>query len=189
MKNAHTEARISALAAELAALKASIAPAPPVAVPRIARGTADVTRAAVVARLEGALETPPPAPKTIAEKIEAALRERPRTMMELALETNTSPKRISNAMRELRAKTYNVGSETYPVWAWIIGDETTAAELGAQVERLIALRPFTLQELIAATGARRNRISGSIARLVEASKAENHGSATVARWYAPPRKG
>jgi predicted Rossmann fold nucleotide-binding protein DprA/Smf involved in DNA uptake len=191
MKNTRTVSpiladRLAALEAEIASLKASsLAPAPAVAVPRIARGTADVTRAAVVARLEGALET---APRTLAEKIEAALRDRPRTMMELALDTGATPKRVSNALRDLRGKAANVGSDTHPVWTWIIGDETTAAELSAQVLALVSLRPFTLQELVSATGARRNRISGALVRLVEAGRVENHGSATVARWYAPPAK-
>jgi hypothetical protein len=189
MKNVPNADRISALEAEIIALKASIAP-PLVAVPhtpRMAKGTADVTRSAVIARLDGALETAA-LPRTLAEKIEASLREKPRTMMELALDVNATPKRISNVMRDLRTKIANVGSETHPVWTWIIGDETTAAELAAQVAHLISLRPFTLQELITATGARRNRISGALVRLVEASKAENHGSATVARWYSPPKR-
>lgn len=188
MKNAQTAERISALETELAEIRARLAapvPIPVVAVPR-AKGTQDITRAAVLARTNGALDVPLPT-RTVAERVRAALRAKPSTLLELVLDVEVSSRAVSNALKEIRPQ--NIGTDTHPIWTCPIGDETPAGELVEKIAQLTAIRPLTLAEIVAFTGARRNRVSGAIVRLGEARRIENHGAQNAARWYSPPKRG
>ena len=74
-------------------------------------------------------------------------------------------------------------------WLWVIGDKTTTRELNDHVARLITYTPMTFAQLLAATGARRGRVSGA---LVEVQKTrsdwKNLGDERTYRWFLPPIK-
>lgn len=127
-------ARIEIQERELADLKA-----------QLARGTQDHVR-----------------PPTIETKIEALLRSKPRTLEVLARELNEPIGRVSTALRPLKKQLFNVGTVEHPEWFWVIGDETPPKDLYNAVEALMRARPFAHAELIAATGARANRVSGAV---------------------------
>ncbi len=66
-----------------------------------------------------------------------------------------------------------------------VGDDATTPVLRVAVEAAIRDRPLYLQELVELTGARRNRISGVLAKLREGGVAVNLGNRRAARWFAP----
>jgi hypothetical protein len=63
-----------------------------------------------------------------------------------------------------------------------IGDDAPASVLQAEVERLLAIKPRTHQELVTLTGARTNRISGIVFRLYETGAVRNTGLPHRALW-------
>lgn len=121
------------------------------------------------------------ADQTLAEKLETVLRgpDAPVSLVEIARVTGEPAGKVSAELRRLRGLkcptrspddaadarlVYNHGTDFEPRWAWVIGDQTTTAELSDAVERLITVRPYTFAELTLATGARRGRLSGVLVR-------------------------
>jgi len=78
------------------------------------------------------------------------------------------------------------GSTPPPAPGFFVGDAGPTQELMQVVLNLVSTRPFALQELVRTTGARRNRISGAIARMQRAgAPIVNVGNGRIARWHLP----
>jgi len=161
---------------------------------KLARGTRDVTaEAAAVAR----------AP--LAERVEAALRVGPMSLVELADAVGDSGAAVQKELRRMRAArcptrstdapdarmVYNHGTEYDPRWSWVVGDQTPTAELSAAVEKMITTRPYTFAELTAATGARRGRLSGVLVKFQrdERDIVNENGTDRQYRWKMKPLAG
>lgn len=175
-----TTARMARGTADLTADVATAATPAPVSAPRRARRS--VSPPPVV-------ETAAPAPaRDPAAELETALREKPRSVAELARAVGQPAGHVSIAMRALKkaGRVYNIGTSDAPRWTWVIGDETSQPELAAAVTALIRDRPMTFGELMAATGARRGRVSGVIVGLQRGGAGiENRGDPRRARWFLP----
>lgn len=165
---------------------------------RLARGTADHTADLLTAEWSPIptkvtpakrAPTPPPAPaRDLRAELEAALRARPSSLTELARTLHVPVNHVVIALRGLRkaGRVYNVGTAEAPRWTWVVGDDGPMPELAATVEALIRDRPMTFAELLAATGARRGRVSGVIVALQRGGAAiENRGDPRRARWFLP----
>lgn len=181
-KTAHTEAtneidqQIQALAQQLDLLRTARQREQL----RIAKGSSDVTIAA-----RAAVRTQP-----LPERIEIALRNGVLSFDGLLDVLECRPGNLTTALKDLRDRKaiYNIGTEDRPCWTWILGDEGSTQELIAKLEDLLSIRPFLTQELVDATGARRNRISGALVKLqMRGLPLENHGDRKIARWYLPKR--
>lgn len=160
----------------------------------LARGTRDVT--AEARRL-----TPVMPAGELAERVEIILRgpTAPISLVALAKTLNEPAERVRRELRKLSAakcatrsadapdarKIYNHGTNDAPIWQWVIGDETSAQELYAEVDRMISRRPYTHDELLAATGARRGRLSGATVKHQRTGEAiwNVGGSPRQYRWY------
>jgi hypothetical protein len=162
-------------------VRAGLEPANGIAIPR-ARGTGDVTAQAAQATRATA-----PAP-TPAELVEQALRREPMTSQQIARATGLATARVSDAIRKVRPNLFNIGTETDPMWCWIIGDAASTDKLNAYVAQLITIRPMTFRELKAATGARDGRVSAAIVRLQQNKSANivDLGTGGRARWFLMP---
>lgn len=152
---------------------------------RLARGTRDV-------RTEAAAAVTGVRAETTTGKIEQALRgpDAPMTLDYLARYIDEPAGRVQNAMKRLRSagSVVNIGTNDRPQWFWRIGDEGPTPELFDAVERIIRVRPHTLQELQEATGARRNRISGVLVKLqVRGLPVVNRGTDQRALWSISKR--
>lgn len=93
-----------------------------------------------------------------------------------------------NMLRTLQreGKVVNMGSISKPVWVWVIGDDASTKDLKATVRQLIALRPTSLQELMAATRCRIGRVSGVIVQFQRrGAPIENRGTGRKALWFLP----
>lgn len=125
-------------------------------------------------------------------RIETLLRVRPFRFDELVAETGASARAVSRAMKALRDadKVHNLGDDDRPRWAWVLGDDVDTATLRMAVEKMISSGPCTLMELVAATGARANRISGVIVQLYRdmGRTILNLGNGHRAEWYMPSTK-
>lgn len=135
------------------------------------------------------LPTPPPV--HVPDALESALRAAPASVPELARKLGESPARVNARVARLRKEghLYNVGTVESPRWFWIVGDDATPAELRAAVHALITDRPMTNAELLAATGARRGRVSGQIVDLQRTGKpVQKLGTERRARWFLPTAK-
>lgn len=163
---------------------------------RLARGTGDVHEKAAqaVALARGTDKIKAIAkPKTLQGQIEEALRSKdaPMSMASLAKLIDTSIGRVSACMRELKkaGKVYNMGTEDHPCWIWIVGDETATRDLNDHVARLITFTPMTFAQLLAATGARRGRVSGALVEVQKTRKDwQNLGDDRTYRWFLPSVK-
>lgn len=144
-----------------------------------ARGTGDVTEAAHAAATKIAEEKMP-------ERIHAAIeKDGPATVAELAQRLGEPAARVQRTVKKLRAagQLRNVGSPLEPVWWWAVGDGGDTGELRDSVARLLSHRPMTLLEIVNATGARRNRISGVLVKLqVSGVPVRNLGDGQRAVW-------
>lgn len=60
---------------------------------------------------------------------------------------------------------HNVGSATYPIWTWRIGNATSTEFLVATIRRLITERAMSTRQLALATGADIVRVARAIAVL------------------------
>lgn len=145
---------------------------------------------ALAARLGAVVPAGKP-PVNVAEAVERVLRVKVLPTDALALEVSAPAAALLDTLASLRAagKVCNVGTDPRPVWTWILGDAGDTAELSTKIEHLISLRPMLMTEIVAATGARRNRISGALNKIQLRRKVENHGSASVALWFMPPARG
>lgn len=163
---------------------------------QLARGTGDVQRAARAATESGvgvAKVEPKVEPETLEQAITRVLlgESAPMTFAPLCRAVNASPGRVSATMREMRKskRVYNLGSEDHPRWIAIIGDKTSAAELNAWVKRLLTLTPMTFAQLLAATGARRGRVSGALVQLQRdpetRKRLQNLGNDRTFVWFLP----
>lgn len=154
---------------------------------RLARGTADVQTAATKA-VEAAAKTP-----TLEQRIMSALlgADAPMTFPVLCKAIGSPPSRVSACMKDLRkhGRVYNMGTEDHPRWIGVIGDATTTPELNAWVRRLVQLAPLSFAQLLAATGARRGRVSGAIVQLQRNPKTrsvlQNLGDDRTFVWFLP----
>jgi myo-inositol catabolism protein IolC len=182
------EAQLEALAAEQAASAERILALRA----QLARGTADVTeqaRTAAKAALPVAKPEPAQPLVTLAARLEALLRSAARSHDDLVLETAAPAGRVAAALRALKAsrQIYNLGSEDRPRWVWVVGDQTSTPDLRVAVEAILRERPTTFAELLAATGARRGRVSGVIVALQrEGARIERHGDEHRERWFLAP---
>lgn len=169
----HIEATLSVLREQVSELERKID----------ARGTGDHREeaAAALARVELEKRAPLPA------RIEVALRARSQSIADLARELGDPVGRVAAAVRTLGRKVHNVGSSDAPRWTWVAGDEIATSELYALVERLLREQPMYTHEIVAATGARQNRINGVLVRLQRDRRGVvNLGSRVKARWFAIP---
>lgn len=150
---------------------------------RLARGTGDVREQA-----EAAVRSVTAKPMTLAGKIEAALRTKPRTFDQLVKIAGEPAGRISNEMKKARANLRNLGTNTDPVYVWYIGDDGETAELKTLVCEILRVKAMTLRELELITGAGRNRISGVLVKLqVAGVPVENLGNRQRAVWHVKRR--
>jgi hypothetical protein len=153
---------------------------------RLAKGTADVQKAA--AQAVAVVQS-----ESLESQIRRALMsvDAPMTMPVLCKAVGASAGRVSATMREMRRanKVYNMGTEDHPRWIAVIGDNTPTTELNAWVKRLVSLAPFTFAGLLAATGARRGRVSGAIVQLQRDPKTrrdlQNLGNDRTYVWFLP----
>lgn len=161
------DAALSAAERALAELRAKVA---------LAKGSRNVT-----AQADAAVEL------TLAERITQLLQRRVMSPDELASELGAQPEQLTIALRTIRKRLHNVGGET-PRWFCELGDDATTEAINAAVEALIAERPMTSAELVAATGARGSRVSGAIVKLQrDASRSIiNLGDANRGRWFLVP---
>lgn len=168
LRKVNHEERIAALEESYEALQA-----------RLARGTRDVTEQARAAggRVHAQL-TPDLIRGVIAEN-------GPASVVRLSELLGAPAGRVQKVVAELRAGGVlrNVGDGTSPEWWWAVGDDGETEELRESVVALLRNRALTLQELVDATGARRNRISGVIVKLREAGvPVRNLGDGQRAIW-------
>ena len=151
---------------------------------QLARGTGDITKHARAAKHRvGGLESLP-----LIERIEIALRVKPHSIEELSRELKEPAGKISAAMKPLRGRLFNAGTELAPAWFVVVGDKAEAADINSAVEALVSYREFTFPELVAATGARQGRVSGAIVKLQRDPKSRivNLGSDAKAKWRILP---
>lgn len=142
---------------------------------KFARGSVDVTAAAQQVSLEA--------------RVESLLANGIWTLDTLARELDVSTSKTLRAMKPLRDRLYNIGTEDRPRWTLTVGNEVDIAVLTAQVGRLLREKPMDRKELLAATGASDNRIGGALRRLQrEGARVENWGSARYARWVIVPER-
>lgn len=146
----------------------------------IAKGTSDVAAEARAAVAEVAEQKMP-------DQIRAAmLAHGPLSLVDLSKVLNQPAERVRRAAKVLRAsrRLRNIGTDVSPVWWWAVGDEGETAELRESVAKLLRYRPMTLQEIVEATGARRNRISGVLVKLqVRGFPVQNLGDGQRAVWF------
>jgi len=159
---------------------------------RFARGTGDVTEAAAQAAqaahaaLAAAARPANEPTQSLDERVEAALRQGIWSLADLCAAVRAPANPVNAVLKRARGqrKVFNVGTEDRPRWTWIIGDDTETQAVYAQVARLIAERPFEFAELLAATGARRGRVSGAIVDLQKKGRRViNRGTANRAQWF------
>jgi hypothetical protein len=142
---------------------------------QLARGTRDVT---VEAKRVTTLEA----------RIELALRARPMSLEELARDVKEAVGRVSAALKPMRKRLYNAGTDSSPAWFWVVGDSASTGDVNAAVAALVRYKPMRFPELLAATGARQGRVSGAIVALQRDPKGRlvNLDTAMRARWFSLP---
>ncbi len=147
-------------------------------------GTGDVTAAAAEAV---ASERPVPPPVlSLDDRIVRALKVGIFTLEELAREVHASAGPVGEVLKRLRAENriINLGNDARPRWAWLVGDETSFEELKRTIVKFIADRPMYLQDLLHATGARRNRVSGVLSKMHrDGEPVLNLGTPARGRWF------
>lgn len=141
---------------------------------RLARGTRDFPKSADM---------------PLEDRIGVLLKERPRSLEELARDLREPAGKVSAAIKPLRKHLFNAGTDAAPAWFWIVGDESPTDQLNAAVAALVRYRPMRFQELLAATGARQGRVSGAIVALERdpESRLVNLDTPTRARWFIVPQ--
>lgn len=168
---------------------------------KLARGTGDVSREAAAAVVALAPR------ETLAVKLERILRgpDAPISLVELAREAREPAGSVQKELRRLRGlkcqtrslddapdapMIYNHGTEYEPRWAWVVGDQTSTADLSDAVERMITARPYTFAELTLATGARRGRLSGVLVRFQREGReiVNEDGTDRQYRWKMKPAR-
>lgn len=84
---------------------------------------------------------------------------------------------------------HNMGTETAPMYLWVLGDATPTEDLRVAVERLITSRPCTFSELYCATGARRGRLSGVLVDFQRDGRdiTNRGGTDRKYRWFMTPK--
>ena len=168
---------IAVMQSEIAKLENDIAPAKPERA-TLARGTEEMAPVVDV-KVEHTLE----------ERIVAALRVRPLYFDELVIAVDEPAGRVARALNKMRKaeRLFNLGSDDRPRWHFVIGDDASTAELRETLERLLTERPMTLNELIAATGCRANRISGALVQFDRdmGKPVLNLGNGKRALWFMP----
>ena len=182
------EAQQSQAAEQIAQLRTSLA-----------RGTGNVTAEAAEAANRARMEAQHP-PSVVGEpqplaslsvRMLDAMTKQVMSLDELVLDTGGSAGRVAQILKTLRAsrQIYNLGAEDRPRYVRVVGDETDTPTLAAAVEAIIRERPTTLQEIVDATRANRNRISGILAKMTKRAEdpAVNFGSDARAKWFIAPR--
>jgi len=147
-----------------------------------ARGTRDVARQAANA----ARSVPAP---TLAQTIEARLRERPMELRDVAEVVGVTLSQAAAELGKMRQskKVWNVGTATAARWIWRVGDMAPPDVLRAMVETLISDQPMTTAELVAATGARAPRVSGVLVEIQRSQhQVMNLGTPRRGRWFMIP---
>lgn len=162
---------------------------------RLARGSSDVTAdAAEVARetehITGRRSRrdtiPMPEPVVPEAALEQALRTKPAGLADLSKALGLPVGRVSIMLAKLRRaqQVVNLGTAEAPRWAWIVGDEATTEQLYQAIEAMIAERPMTFAELLAATGSTRIRVSSILVNLQRKGRPiVNLGTERRARWF------
>lgn len=161
---------------------------------KLARGTAqDLTLQAEVAKNATptvTLPVPKPAtvvkPPTLRQRVEGLIRQSSMSVGQLVKHLGVPQAPINDILNKLKEEkaVYNTGTEEYPLWTYVIGDNTPTPEVNRLVRRLVTERPMTLKELVAATGARLSRVSGAVVHLQRTEKQLfNLGVPRAARWF------
>lgn len=174
----NVEAALALAREEIAALEQKV---------RLARGTQDMPPLAAPAPVVAASTIPVVAVPSLIQRIEAALRERVLSTVELAHDLGEPVGKVTFAVRGLRKNLGNVGTTTESRWTWRIGDGTPPAELEAVVLRLVSEQPLTTAELVAATGARASRVGGAMVAIQRSGvQVMNLGTQHRHRWFVVP---
>lgn len=146
-----------------------------------ARGTGDTTAAAAAAVASTAAAEPP-----LPDRIIAALRARPTSIEDLARAVGSSVGRVSSALRPMRKRLWNAGTETEPRWFLPPAKDVSPEAFAAAVQALIRVRPMTTPELVRATGTEgTKRVWHALLRLNDApgSRIVRQGDARHPVWF------
>lgn len=146
---------------------------------RMARGTRQVAPVA----------QPPPAEPALGARIEGALRAAPLSIEELAGQLRAPAGAVSAALKPLRKRLWNAGTDTSPRWFLPPGEEASADVFTAAVQALIRAQPHSTAELQAATGtAGSKKVWHAIMRLNDAagSRLVRYGDTRRPRWWWVP---
>lgn len=151
---------------------------------QLARGTDDD-----ISKQARAASAPEPKRETMTDAIERVLRHEALSIVEVADRIGSPAGPVAAAMRAFKAsgRVYNLGSEERPRWIWVIGDSSTPEQLYATVELLVSIKPMPHEEIVAATGARPNRVNGVLVRLRDAERVYNLGTKNRALWFLLPK--
>lgn len=144
---------------------------------KLARGTREIA------------PVPAPVPQTPEHRVLEVLRVRTASVVELAKSLNAEIPATIAVMQGLRkaGKVAPVGSVEMTRWTAVLGDDAPTSELYPLIVRLIQEQPMTTQELVQATGARAERVSGGIVHLQRTStRIMNLGRGNLARWFIVP---
>lgn len=128
-------------------------------------------------------------PQTVGERLEAALRDRPRTMQELVRKLSpVNPAELVQELDNLREKerVVNVGIAEVPVWFVRVGEKASIDELRRAILILCSWRPLFHSEIVSATGASEKRVSNELNTLFVRWKAlQNLGDPRRRLYWRP----
>lgn len=145
----------------------------------LARGTRDIV-------------PPPPAEEPteapLADRLEATLRAAPSSIEDLAAALHAPTGRITAALRPLRKRLWNAGTDVAPKWFLPPGPDASPEEFLAAVRALISLQPHSTAELQRATGTVGKRVWHALVKLGDAdgSRLVRYGDPRRPKWFWLP---
>lgn len=160
------------------------------------RGTQNDLQKAARAATIAAAAPPRPQEPPLAARVEAALRSGVHALDELAGEVRAPTGRVAAELKKHKqaGRVYNLGTEDRPRWTWVVGDDASPDELAEAVLRILRTTPMYRAELLAATGARDNRVGGAMRKIqreglgvvVDVSPQSGDPQKHRARWFVLP---
>lgn len=130
-------------------------------------------------------------PPNLAERIESALRAAPLSIEELVSHLHEPAGRVSAAIKPLRKRLWNAGTDVSPRWFVPPDDNASPEVFTLAVQALIRERPHSTAELQAATRtAGSKKVWHAIVRLNDApdSRLVRYGDARRPRWWWVPEE-
>jgi hypothetical protein len=128
-------------------------------------------------------------PPNLAERIESALRAAPLSIGDLAAQLREPAGRVAAAIKPLRKRLWNAGTDVSPRWFVPPDDDASPEVFTLAVQALIRAQPYSTSELQAATRtAGSKKVWHAIVRLNDApdSRLVRHGDARRPRWWWVP---